>query len=197
MRCKVRVLQQPFDEFDAEETRINAIIASSVVDVDSGEFGPDDILKFKADPIRAHISDVSCVLDPETLCSNLNDRIAQSKFSEAMGSTIADENGCDLFDAVQQAVASAFSASVGAAHVTTPKGVSAETLQKVFRIDLATAKRTLKVTTQLNSRNPHSSLSRGFGTNDRMLRYRRINSYFFTDTFFVTKKAKVKEALLA
>ena len=33
-------------------------------------------------------------------------------------------------------------------------------------------------------------LTRNFSTNDRMLQYKRINTHFFTDTFFVTKKAK-------
>ena len=35
----------------------------------------------------------------------------------------------------------------------------------------------------------NSKLSRNFGTNNRMLSYRRIKSLFFPDTFFVTKKA--------
>ena len=30
-------------------------------------------------------------------------------------------------------------------------------------------------------------MSRNFGTNDRLLRYKRINTHFFTDTFFVGK----------
>jgi hypothetical protein len=35
-----------------------------------------------------------------------------------------------------------------------------------------------------------TSLSRRAGTNDRMLCYKRIQSMFFMDTFFVTKRAK-------
>ena len=31
-------------------------------------------------------------------------------------------------------------------------------------------------------------MNQNYTTNDRMLRYRRINQYFFMDTFFVTKK---------
>ena len=34
-------------------------------------------------------------------------------------------------------------------------------------------------------------MSRNFSTNDRTLQYRRINSNFFTDTFFVIAKAKL------
>ncbi len=34
----------------------------------------------------------------------------------------------------------------------------------------------------------HPTLSRNYGTGDRMLRYRRINTYFFMDTFFASKR---------
>ena len=69
------------------------------------------------------------------------------------------------------------------------KGVSPELLDKICRIDNKTSKRTICTTTQLNRQEANSTLSRNFRTNDRMLRYRRIKSYFFTDTFFVTNKA--------
>ena len=42
----------------------------------------------------------------------------------------------------------------------------------------------------MNRQDGNTSLLRNFTTNDRMLRYRRINSIYFTDTIFVTKKAK-------
>jgi hypothetical protein len=63
-------------------------------------------------------------------------------------------------------------------------------LSKVWRISEEEARRTLEVTTQLNKQDADSNLSRRFSTNDRMLRYRRIKSFFFTDTFFATGKAK-------
>jgi len=75
-----------------------------------------------------------------------------------------------------------------ATHAEKPKGVNAELLQKIWRIDEETAKRTIKTTTQLNRQDLNSKLSRNFGTHNRMLRYRRMKSLFFTDTFFVTKK---------
>ena len=56
-------------------------------------------------------------------------------------------------------------------------------------MDSETAKRTLKTTTQLCRQDMDSKLSGNFGTNDRMLRDRRIKLFFYTDTFFVTKKA--------
>ena len=79
---------------------------------------------------------------------------------------------------------------VSAAHAESPKGINAKELSKVWMIDIETAKRTLKVTSQRRRQDGNSTLSRNINTNDRMLRYKRINTHFFTVTFFATKKAK-------
>jgi hypothetical protein len=68
-------------------------------------------------------------------------------------------------------------------------GIDAEHLSKIWRIDLETAKRTLEVTTQSKQHVPNPKLAKNYTTNDRMLRYKRINEKFFMDTFFATKKA--------
>ena len=68
-------------------------------------------------------------------------------------------------------------------------GITAENLSKIWKIYYPTAARTLEVTTQLNCQGGSDNLSRHFSTNDRMLRYRRIESELYTDTFFVTGKA--------
>ena len=57
-------------------------------------------------------------------------------------------------------------------------------------IDIKMAKRTLKGTSQRRRQDGYSTLSRNLNTNNRMLHYKHINTHFFTDTFFVTKKAK-------
>jgi hypothetical protein len=36
----------------------------------------------------------------------------------------------------------------------------------------------------------HTELSRNYGTNDRMLRYKRIKDYCYTDTFFSRKSSR-------
>ena len=50
------------------------------------------------------------------------------------------------------------------------------------------AERTIETTSQHSIRTHDPTLSRNYGTNDRMLRYKRINTYFFMDTFFASKK---------
>jgi hypothetical protein len=71
-----------------------------------------------------------------------------------------------------------------------PSGVSSKTLSKLWCINEKLATKAIDQTTQLNRQSADNSLSRNFSTNDRMLRYRRINSTFFTDTLFVTDKAR-------
>ena len=66
--------------------------------------------------------------------------------------------------------------------------VDAKTLGKLWRIDLEAAKRTIEITTQRQKRTKDPKLSRNYGTGDRMLRYKRINEYFYMDTFYATAK---------
>ena len=52
------------------------------------------------------------------------------------------------------------------------------------------AVKNIALTCQLNREGENTSLAKHLGTNDSILRYRRIKSHFFTDTFFVTKETK-------
>ncbi|MFN9915170.1 MAG: hypothetical protein ACK53L_21455, partial [Pirellulaceae bacterium] len=75
-----------------------------------------------------------------------------------------------------------------AAHASPSRGgVTSEHLSKVWRIDLETAERTMEITSQIGRRKDDPNLSRNYATTHRMLRYRRIQDYFFMDTFFATK----------
>ena len=73
-------------------------------------------------------------------------------------------------------------------HAARPRGVTPEHLSKISRISHEDAKRTIDKTTQTSVRTQDPTLSRNYGTNDRMLRYKHIKDYFFMDTFFATKK---------
>jgi hypothetical protein len=67
-------------------------------------------------------------------------------------------------------------------------GVNPKHLSKIWRISHEDAERTLDNTTHLLQRTINPELSRKYGTNDRMLRYKRIRDYFYMDTFFATKR---------
>ena len=69
-------------------------------------------------------------------------------------------------------------------------GVTPGHLSKIWMINEKQDDGVIERNTQLNCQSCDSDLSRQFTTNDRMLWYKRINSCFFTDTMFVTDKAK-------
>ena len=63
-------------------------------------------------------------------------------------------------------------------------------LSKIWRIDKERARRTLRITEQLLKQESEGAMDRNFGTNDRLLRYKQIDTHFFTDTFYVGEKMK-------
>ena len=75
-----------------------------------------------------------------------------------------------------------------ATNASRPHGVTPEYLSKVWCISTEDARRMIETTTQTSVWTQDPTLSRSCGTNDRMLRYRHIQDYFFMDTFFATKK---------
>ena len=50
----------------------------------------EERIKFKADPIRAEVYDVICVLDTEVLCDLLDEKRALPKFSAVVESTVSN-----------------------------------------------------------------------------------------------------------
>ena len=79
-------------------------------------------------------------------------------------------------------------ADISATILSGPTDVTADHLSKVWRIDANTAELTLDVTTKLLHRSDDPTLSHHYWTGNHMLRYKWIEQYFFTDTFFAHKK---------
>ena len=71
---------------------------------------------------------------------------------------------------------------------TGAKGVGAHHLSKIWRISHEDAQQMLDVTSQHGKHPVDPQLSKNYGTNDRMLHYKRIKEYLYMDTFFSTKK---------
>ena len=63
-------------------------------------------------------------------------------------------------------------------------GIDAKHLSKVWHISYEDAKQTIDATTQHGTHLPNPAMNQNYTTNDQMLQYRRINQYFFMDTFF-------------
>mgnify|MGYP000532748194 CR=1 FL=1 len=95
----------------------------------------------------------------------------------------------DLFESVTNGKIDLDEIMLSATQAGKSRGVYASHLFKIWRISLDAAERTLDITSQNSKRTNDPTLSRNYGTNDWMLRYKRIDEYFFMDTFFATKKA--------
>jgi len=102
---------------------------------------------------------------------------------ESMSSDDSD-NSEDPWDHMEEEIDEFMSAAVHSFST----GVTPEHLSKVWRISHDEAKHTIDNTAHRLVRPTDPALSRNYGTSDRMLRYKRINQYFFMDTFFATKK---------
>ena len=187
---------RPSEYGSQENTAIDMIMQEAVVMSVNIEEPSWDNLPLVENEVGIQLSSVSSTLDPGTFASNLNERLAYSKFGMSVGSMNgATEIDDDLFidePTMGNIELSNMEANIDATHAETPKGISPKELAKVWRIDLETAKKTLEVTSQRRKHDGNSSLSRNISTNDRMLRYKRINCHFFTDTFFVTAKGRSK-----
>jgi hypothetical protein len=162
-----------------EDSTIDSVMEGVSVMNITADHQEQSSIPFFEDEVGKQLCGISNSLDLPTFISNLNECLIYSKFGMSVGSMHAAIPGeiDDLF------------IEVDAAHAEPPKGVSAKELLKVWKIDHNTAKRTLKVMSQRRKHEGDSTLSRNVSTNDRMIRYRRLNSHFFTDTMFVTKKA--------
>ena len=167
--------------------------------------------------IASVLTNINPVLDDVTLFNRLNTRNSLGKFQMAIGSTIGTRGNTIMNedDVEQSSDSSDYSDNdddkvifddlylkskknefdpdtimVSAAHGGTSQGVKASHLSKIWRIDADTAKKTIDITTQKSIRKDNPKLSRNYGTNDRMLRYKHLKEYFFMDTLFATSKSK-------
>ena len=114
----------------------------------------------------------------------------RGKIASAIGSVTSNNAPCPLFISTLDDLESQFLSKVSSLELDKVAGVTPEFLSKIWSVSDDQAKDIIKSNTQLNRVPNEGMLSKQFSTNDRMLRYRRIQSYFFTDTMFVTAKAK-------
>ena len=153
-----------------------------------------------ADQVSSVLTSVSPILNDEALFQRLTTRADLGKFKSSIGSTNAMEGAYlidetddsmseseveedieildGLYESVTRGEIDLDDIMVSAAHAGKSKGVDPSHLSKIWKIDLKTAERTLEVVSQKGKRTDDPTLSRNYGTNDRMLRYKRINEYF-------------------
>ena len=105
---------------------------------------------------RKHVLDDTTVVTMETTDEEASD--SEEDNSEDESDFELDPDDEDALDAFMSS----------AAHAGKPKGISAEQLSKVWRIDLATAERTLEVTSQHRNFSENTTFSRNHPTNDEI-----------------------------
>ena len=138
---------------------------------------------------------INPTLISSTLASNLLERDRLANVMVTLGVT----NGCDdsfLFpdmcsgeaDLVRVQSNEINNIVASDLRMVTRRGVTPKHLANIWKISLPDAERTVEVTSQRVVRPIDPTLHRHFPTNDRMLRYRRIDDYFFMDTFFATNR---------
>jgi hypothetical protein len=155
-------------------------------------------------------TDTTSVLSSSTdddFASALSLRGEISKFCASIGScNISDNNECPLFQGpsvttlddletvldriVDPSQMNEVKSVISAIHASKSKGPTPNDLSKLWLISEPLAKGAIEQNTQLCRHNADNSLSRHFTTNDRMLRYKRIQSSFFSDTMFASPKSK-------
>ena len=151
------------------------------------------------DNVHVVLSGISAIHDPVQMYDKLLQRRNIGTFAASIGSTTIGSNSpfvsdrsdnnilndldLDNFDIDFDEIVS----TAGATVASKPLGVTSQHLSKIWRIDPKIAEKTLDVTTQLLRRSQDPKLSRNYSTGDRMLRYKRIDQYFFMDTFFAHK----------
>ena len=188
-----------------ESARIDAIVEARAAEACEEIETAYRAVPAEADEVSAVLSGVSPNLVDAKLLDHLSARRDLGMFQATIGSTDAprgtylvetvddndsessessdDESVTTLFESSLRGEIDLDDIMVSAAHARRPKGIDAEHLSKIWRIDQKQAKRTLEITSQHSCRADDPTLSRNYGTNDRMLRYKRVSEYFFMDTF--------------
>ena len=140
-----------------------------------------------------NLADVNQVLVPQLLAAALVQQEKLSSYASAVGSTTVHQSHIlfpETLDDTQDLDESEVDDyMISNATAIATQGIQANHLSKIWKIDLPTAQKTLQVTNQRCVRAVGPSVSRNYSTNDRMLRYRRIDQLLFMDTFFATKQA--------
>ena len=153
----------------------------------------DSVLMSETEPLESKLNSAAQT-DVEDLARMLEEKAQISQMSIATGSTGISSLKDDLFDySFDEDVTFQLDSddpAVVAAMGEQPDKLDANFLSKIWHIKHEEATKILDQSTQLCRHGANNSLSRQYSTNDRMIRYKRIESTFFTDTFFVTSKGK-------
>ena len=173
----------------ALETHIDAQISVTYASI-SEDDSNSDLIHYQSDfsralSLRGEISKFGASIGSCTISQT-----QQCSLFEQPTSTTLDDLESHLKDVIQPEAFGKVKALISAISAGKPKGPSASFLSKLWLVSESLAEEAIKSNTQLCRHSSDNTLSRQFTTNDRMLRYRRLNSTFYSDTMFATPEAK-------
>ena len=128
----------------------------------------------------------NCQID--TVTSTLSTALNLRGEISTLRSSVANDKTCrNIIDLTTPVI------DIFATNASTPRGSDHNHIAKLWQISEKLAKGVLERNSELKRHNADNTLSRHFSTNDRMLRYRRINSVFFTDTMFASTVKSIRQ----
>ena len=145
--------------------------------------GISDVTFNEALSLRGEISKLSVSLGTDL---HINDDTSIFLSPQTSG---IDDNIFHLETILDDKCVEEIAKQVSAMSADTSDRAKTHRLSKLWMISEDLAKGAIDHNTHLNRLNSDNNLSRHYSSNDRMLRYRRINSTFFSDTMFVHEKA--------
>jgi hypothetical protein len=119
--------------------------------------------------------------DPGVLLQRLLDRTEISKLCGSLASLEVSSIPNDVF------------ATVSSLSSSPASGVTKDFLSKIWMVSEEHAQRAIDHNTQLCRQQGEDFLSRNYSTNDRMLRYKRLKSTFYTDTLLSSVKSRPRQ----
>ena len=114
----------------------------------------------------------------------------QSKALAAIGACTVNQDGCDIFEERRFPDGDPY-VMINATMSGKSCGVTSKHFSKIWRTSHNDAARTLYARTQLIHCNPGTTLSWNYGTDDRALIFKQLETISFTNNMFATKKAKI------
>ena len=134
-------------------------------------------------------SQANIKIDYDDLISSICEETFRSKLRMSIGAvkSLNFGNETDILFC-ESSMNNIFYHKFGSLQASRPTTISAERLSKIWRIEPEVASKAIAQNSHFYRQGIGTELSKRFSTNDRMLRYKRIRSNFFTDTFFVTSK---------
>ena len=174
-------------QLSRKQRRKTNLIASTEEELDETTYMPNISAVDVANMINSTMEKDTCN------SGEMSEKIVSSLQKTLEGISLNEDE--DIFDPIYTTIddlAEIFDGDVSFAKAT-PSSVSPEFISKIWSIREDDANRVLEENTHLRKQSAANDLSRRIGTSDRRTRYKRLRSHFFTDTFFVDKRATTKE----